>query len=89
MKAAVAELEKEPPGAVRAMFLSIIPADLGPQGVAIMDRLPLPALAVLTAIFGSSFHQGYSTAHTHLQQGVPHLHQSLAARASAARPAQP
>ena len=89
LKGAIAELEKEPPGAIRAMFLAVIPAELAPQGMAIMDRLPLPALAVLTAVFGSSFHQGYAKAHEHLQQGAPHLHQTLAARASApARPPQ-
>lgn len=88
VRGAIAELEKESPGAIRAMFLSIIPAELAPQGMAILDRLPLPALAVLTAVFGSSFHQGYSTAHAHLQSGKPNLHHTLAERASAPRPPQ-
>jgi len=81
-RAAISQLEPETPGAIKAMFLSIIPDELAAQGAALVDLIPGPGLAVLTAVFGSGFHQGYGTAFKHAAAGR-NLHAELQKRAEA------
>jgi hypothetical protein len=87
MRAAISQLESETPGAIKAMFLSVIPDELAEQGAALVDLIPLPGLAVLVSVFGSGFHQGYSTANAHAAQGRNLHHEMQAAAARKAPPA--
>lgn len=82
LRAAIGMLEKETPGAIRAMFLSVFPDDLADQGAALAELIPLPGLAVLVGVFGSGFHQGYSKAFEHAAQSRNLHHELRAAQAA-------
>lgn len=76
LRGAVSELEPEAPGAIRAMFLGIIPDELGAQGAAMAEAFDPSVLAILTALYGAAFHQGYSKAFEHAAENR-NLHAQL------------